>query len=344
MFEKLKINKAFTMAEILLSLMIIGVIAAITLPSLIGNINERVWNTQRKVLYARMSQAISMLPQINGYGVFVTSNDGTIIQDTATQVFITDGLSKVLKINNVCDNSHLADCGIASSYTDLASSKRTMPNTLFTFNSEFSTEKSGINDVVTKYNYNTKAGAFETQNGESIIVLYNPYCKSDSNFLNIDQVTVFDTIHQYMCANFIFDLNGLKGPNQYGKDIGVMSAIFSNDSEVVGVSLLNDVERAGYAYGLGGESYDFSTSTHNVSKFKFNTFCQSLGVGVGLPNIKELMSIYYNAKFSGGFADTGQFWSSTTKTSNCQVYITNYRYSFACNGYRPIRCVKRFAY
>ena len=32
---------AFTMAEILLSLTIIGVVAAITLPSLTGNINER---------------------------------------------------------------------------------------------------------------------------------------------------------------------------------------------------------------------------------------------------------------------------------------------------------------
>lgn len=57
-------KKAFTMAEILLSLTIIGVVAAITLPSLTGNINERTWNTQRKALYARMSQAISLMPGI----------------------------------------------------------------------------------------------------------------------------------------------------------------------------------------------------------------------------------------------------------------------------------------
>ncbi len=59
---------AFTMAEILLSLTIIGVVAAITLPSLTGNINERTWNTQRKALYARMTQAISLMPALNGYG------------------------------------------------------------------------------------------------------------------------------------------------------------------------------------------------------------------------------------------------------------------------------------
>ena len=39
------LRSAFTMAEILLSLTIIGVVAAITLPSLTGNINER-WGWQ----------------------------------------------------------------------------------------------------------------------------------------------------------------------------------------------------------------------------------------------------------------------------------------------------------
>ena len=64
------LNTSFTMAEILLSLTIIGVVAAITLPSLTGNINERTWNTQKKALYARMSQAIALMGSINGYGQY----------------------------------------------------------------------------------------------------------------------------------------------------------------------------------------------------------------------------------------------------------------------------------
>ena len=89
---------AFTMAEILLSLTIIGVVAAITLPSLMGNINERTWNTQRKALHARMSQAIAMMPQLNGYGTYTTDADGSVTADTAAEAFLTEGLSKVLKI------------------------------------------------------------------------------------------------------------------------------------------------------------------------------------------------------------------------------------------------------
>ncbi len=94
----------FTMAEILLSLTIIGVVAAITLPSLMANINERTWNTQRKALYARMSQAIAMMPQIAGYGTLTVTTDedgSTTVTDTATESFLTEGLSKVLKINNI---------------------------------------------------------------------------------------------------------------------------------------------------------------------------------------------------------------------------------------------------
>ena len=57
----LKNKHAFTMAEILISLTIIGVIAAITPPALKASINKSTWNTQRKALYTRISQAISMM-------------------------------------------------------------------------------------------------------------------------------------------------------------------------------------------------------------------------------------------------------------------------------------------
>ena len=136
--------RGFTMAEILLSLTIIGVVAAITLPSLTGNINERTWNTQRKALYARMSQAIALMPALNGYGTLTEETDSagsTSIEDTAAETFVADGLAKVLKINNICDNEHLADCGIPEKIITLdgeESLKRDVDlNTLVNFNSAF---------------------------------------------------------------------------------------------------------------------------------------------------------------------------------------------------------------
>ena len=59
--------KAFTLAEILISLTIIGIIAALTLPALMANLNEKVWNTKRKALHSRMAQALAAMPNLDRY-------------------------------------------------------------------------------------------------------------------------------------------------------------------------------------------------------------------------------------------------------------------------------------
>ncbi len=204
---------AFTMAEILLSLTIIGVVAAITLPSLMGNINERTWNTQRKALHARMSQAIAMMPQLSGYGNY-QGDYISLTSDTVAEAFLTEGLSKVIKINNICDADNLADCGIQSTYIDLSGSSRTLPTqTSAMFNSNGS-------------ELNFKPASFETQNGESVVVFYNPNCKVDQNWDG-------DLMINYICAYFVYDLNGSKGPNALGKDMGTIAALYSMDPMVV---------------------------------------------------------------------------------------------------------------
>ena len=227
---------AFTMAEILLSLTIIGVVAAITLPSLTGNINERTWNTQRKALYARMSQAIALMPSLNGYGTIKEESSAGAgdALDTAAETFITAGLAKVLKINNICDNEHLEDCGIPKKITTFTGSVLDpVPTTFLELNSNFSYSTS---NHINNYSFlDTKAAAFETVNGENIIVYYNPKCVYKQNY---DQTLgsaswAYINIQPEICVNFVFDLNGTKGPNTVGKDIGTMTALYASDSVVV---------------------------------------------------------------------------------------------------------------
>ena len=229
-------TKAFTMAEILLSLTIIGVVAAITLPSLTGNINERTWNTQRKALYARMSQAIALMPSLNGYGTIKEESSAGAgdALDTAAETFITAGLAQVLKINNICDNEHLEDCGIPKKITTFTGSVLDpVPTTFLELNSNFSYSTS---NHINNYSFlDTKAAAFETVNGENIIVYYNPKCVYKQNY---DQTLgsaswEYINIQPEICVNFVFDLNGTKGPNTVGKDIGTMTALYASDSVVV---------------------------------------------------------------------------------------------------------------
>ena len=207
---------AFTMAEILLSLTIIGVVAAITLPSLTGNINERTWNTQRKALYARFSQAMPLIDSLNGYA--------------NAETFITGALGKVIKINNICDKEHLSDCGIASTFVNLAASTLDIPTTLNELNPALTSvdldlTASGSSHYIFSGN-NTDAAAFETGNGESIVVYYNPTCVGDMG--ETDNYYV----QRKICAHFIYDLNGSKGPNTVNKDIGFMTAIYPTGTVV----------------------------------------------------------------------------------------------------------------
>lgn len=313
------------MAEILLSLTIIGVVAAITLPSLTGNINERTWNTQRKALYARFSQAIALMPSLNGYG---TLNE-TI--DNAAETFVTAGLSKVLKINNVCDNEHLNDCGVAKKITTLEA-KNTLNlneiNTLVDFNSAFS--YTANNKFTTP---NTKTAAFETANGESIIVYYNPRCTG------YVQETGSHYVQNKICANFVYDLNGNKGPNTVGKDIGFITALYSSDSVVVApIPVTQNAGTSGYGYQAMGKGP--------------GALCKKQNPDYRAPNTEELISIFCNNELVNmtlkhNTIGTGYFWSSTPVNLNdkeslwLQHVVSGHRLPATHATAEPVRCVLR---
>ncbi len=322
-------NLGFTMAEILLSLTIIGVVAAITLPSLMANINERTWNTQRKALYARMSQAIAMMPQLNGYGEYEGTNTGGVVtatKDTAAEAFLTEGLSKVLKINNICDAAHLADCGVAASFTNLAGSIITWPtklselNKMFTSTYEVSSSEKYTNP---QKDVDTKAAAFETQNGETIALYYNPYCTADT------EGNVWHYSQPKMCANFIYDLNGNKGPNSVGKDIGFITALYPTDSSIVAPNVL----------------LTNANGNDLVAQIDASAKCTLQDPESRLPSRDELTAMFYNKKLVG--VDAGGFWSGSVISSG-ESGLAWYQ-SFHSSGRGPssrsaavyVRCVKR---
>ena len=304
-------NAAFTMAEILLSLTIIGVVAAITLPSLTGNINERTWNTQRKALYARFSQAVSLMDSMNGYA--------------DAETFVTAGLSKVLKINNVCDYDHLEDCGITSKQIiDNAGNPTSMPKLVSELNPKNTsmsfTDTHGTTPVDYSYsNVDTEAAAFETQNGESILAFYNPTCSADmqeTDYYGASKV----------CANFVYDLNGSKGPNAVGKDIGVMTVLYPSDSLVVAPML--------YPRNSGVE-VDFNEAPKA---------CTALDAEYRVPNIGEVISMFYNSKLLN--IESSHYWSSSRYDSSKAWNMSGttgriFLEPISSTGWKKVKCVKR---
>ncbi len=301
---------AFTMAEILLSLTIIGVVAAITLPSLTGNINERTWNTQRKALYARMSQAISLIPALNGY--------------SDSETFVTAGLSKVLKINNICDYNHVTDCGITSkNITDINGDTMLMPKTIAELNEKNTSveyELPAFSLTIIHNQADTEATAFETANGESVLAFYNPTCQPDMN-----EMAQF-LVQTKICANFVYDLNGTKGPNAVGKDIGIITAIYPSDSVVVAPVVYNR--------NATTTQVDFATALQ---------VCKTQGEGLRMPNRHELMSMFFNNNL---FKFSNAYWSSSSKTKTIawvQSFITGLSRTDGKSNSSDfnVRCVER---
>ncbi|MCM1009652.1 MAG: hypothetical protein NC390_02075 [Fusobacterium sp.] len=272
------------MAEILLSLTIIGVVAAITLPSLTGNINERTWNTQRKALYSRFSQAISLMPALNGFGTYSQDSSGSIT-DTAAETFVTAGLAKVLKINNICTDN-FKDCGIVSQVKDIIGNNVNIPTNLYSLNGAF-------NMTYSRWSYyapNTKAVAFETANGESIVAYYNPICHTE--YLNTELLA------PTICVNFIYDLNGSKGPNTAGKDIGIMTVFNSIDSIIVAP--------------MPSTTIGSNTTSNWQDAVKY---CRNDENDSRLPNVDELASLLLNKQLFN-FLAGGFYWSGTTDEKN----------------------------
>ncbi len=319
-------KNAFTMAEILLSLTIIGVVAAITLPSLTGNVNERVWNTQKKALYARFSQALALMPGLSNYGTY---NSASAV-DTAAETFLTEGLSKVIKINNICDATHLADCGIPTTMTTLAGATKTFPTKLSELNSVFTStyvSATGTSYTNPQKDIDTKAAAFETQNGESIAVFYNPYCQANLGEEN------FIYVQPKMCANFVYDLNGNKGPNAFGKDIGFITALYASDPVIVAPQPL---------------ASDASSSMISVESLQETLPCTTQDSESRVPNIDELSAMFYNSQLIGNMK-TWYYYSSSKVHVGVNHALTPFYQNFG-SGIRQnlgsedsvyVRCVKR---
>ncbi len=324
----MKKTRGFTLAEVLITLAIIGIVAAITLPSLLVNVNEKAWDAQKKALHARLAQAIGQMNTLGGYGTYTEDEEGTATEDTAAESFILDAMSKVYKINNVCGPDKLSSCGIPSKITTLdAVSEINFPSKMSELNAKLLNE---INHSPEKDGKmaDTKASAFETVNGESIAVFYNPSCGSNTTFANYAQ--------DKMCVNFIYDLNSNEGPNQVGKDIGFIT-VFGNKNPVVVAPVPHNKD-----YMSAVPQYSEAEGTPDAS-----SVCKIMAEDLRLPDINELAALFINAPLINLGENKSLYWSSSvfsvgsSGTAWRLYFADGGRARTARSGAHNVRCIKR---
>ena len=93
-----KKEKGFTLTEVLITLAIIGIVAAMTIPTLIADYQKKAWNTASTVFERKLEEALKIM-----------NAQSSLAGYTTTETFV-DELSKHIKINKICRNDNLAEC------------------------------------------------------------------------------------------------------------------------------------------------------------------------------------------------------------------------------------------
>lgn len=174
-------RKGFTLAEVLITLGIIGVVAAVAIPVLMSNIQNFEFKTAMKKNYSILSEAYLMIVNDNG-GSFYTgcdSYDHTCLKNLFK--------SKLHYIKECDAGAALGMCGAARE------SVKTLNHA----------------DDGSTWAYADVLSGLILKDGSSVL-FYN----------EVSNCSVYSAATGYhLCGWFTIDVNGLKSPNTWGKDL-----------------------------------------------------------------------------------------------------------------------------
>ena len=181
---------AFTLAEVLITLAIIGVVAAMTIPTLVANYQTRAWNTSATVFDRKLTEALKVM-----------NTQGTLAGLKTTENFVEE-LSKHLKITKTCTNDKLMDC---------------FSEEVFWGAGTATPEAVDMTKVKTakhlgQKDWGTNIVGIQLANGTNALVAYNP-----TNTCNQDPYS--NQITGEKCLAILYDTTGFKTPNTSSKDL-----------------------------------------------------------------------------------------------------------------------------
>ena len=193
---KTKERKAFTLAEVLITLAIIGIVAALTIPTLVQNYQTKAWNTASQVFQRKLGEALRVM-----------NVQGTLAGYTTTEAFV-DELSKHIKITRICDNDDITTC-----FSDAV----TWGDEEVDMSKVKKAKNFGQND------WDTNTVAVQFANGVNGVIAYNPDCRQ--NQFSNDVITIGETGIGTTCLAILYDVDGFKNPNTQQKDLRGLNVI-----------------------------------------------------------------------------------------------------------------------
>ena len=182
----------FTLAEVLITLAIIGVVAALTIPTLWDKINNKVSENRQEVIEDRL------LDGINRYSAM---EDGLSQSYETTYDFLV-GLSKFYKMSQICKADEITKCVPYDKIYSSVSDDSVNVSTLTTINKFVS--GNAVNDYLAP-------ASFITAQGTPVIMAFKKDCVWDMG-------KAMRSIQDSGCIAYMYDESGTRLPNKLGKD------------------------------------------------------------------------------------------------------------------------------
>ena len=321
-----KKKAAFTLAEVLITLGVIGVVAALTMPTLLKNIAERSNSEAQANLAQKITKSMDLMRADGGLERTYNSTDEFV-----------DEFSKYIKISTRCDADHIADCWPTKTVT-------TTDGETY----DVSKAKTGKN-LNLKDNKSNNVGII-LADGATLILTYNPNAGiiGDGDTVTpsfADLPIGFGRTKKFAYTtsvtdpiDFVMDVNGFKGPNseaRNGKQYDIRSFKVAKFSKGCAGNTINGI---GCVYQLpswspikaGSEEMDKWDPKWNLNNCKmWDGLCKTFDnywagakkacddIGMSLPDKSKLQSLYEAGKkdSSLGLPTSGYFWASSEKSA-----------------------------
>ena len=205
---------AFTLAEVLITLGIIGIVAALTLPAFISNVQGRIQAKRVENINQKLSKVTDKMAVQSG-----------LIGYPDTMAFVQE-MKKHMSIAKVCDNSHLSECW-GTTEVDVGKDKPW----------EISKTKTAKTLKIGEPDNWADTVGIVTADGTPMILSYDKNCNFDPNNTGLQYNQSSGKSNSLVCLSGVFDWNGGAKPNKLGDDVlmlGMASGLGSSCAFEVG--------------------------------------------------------------------------------------------------------------
>ncbi len=195
----------------MITLGVLGVVAAITLPALLTNVQQRVQKEQLRSAKYKLTLSTDKMKSLGLLGETYPT----------TESFINE-LKKHYKIAKICDNNHLRDCWPTDSFEVPTESGGTSTVTINSLKKGSDLKALGLGTKDT-----TTMGII-TGDGVPMILTYSPKCSPLDSARTYSWSTVDnkpETNATTNCISAVMDINGKGKPNRLGKDVRTWNSI-----------------------------------------------------------------------------------------------------------------------